>query len=50
MPHGDDLRLHAGAMPLNIGVGEACSILSALAWAIGIMLYRQLGPACRRCG
>jgi drug/metabolite transporter (DMT)-like permease len=25
------------------GIGEACSILSALAWAIGIMLYRQLG-------
>ena len=24
-------------------VGELCSILSALAWAIGIMLYRQLG-------
>jgi drug/metabolite transporter (DMT)-like permease len=25
------------------GVGEACSILSALCWAVGIMLYRQLG-------
>lgn len=24
-------------------LGEACSILSALAWAVGIMLYRQLG-------
>jgi uncharacterized membrane protein len=24
-------------------IGELCSILSALAWAIGIMLYRQLG-------
>lgn len=25
------------------GFGELCSILSALAWAVGIMLYRQLG-------
>ncbi|KFN43631.1 DMT family transporter [Arenimonas oryziterrae] len=25
------------------GLGELCSILSALAWAIGVMLYRQLG-------
>ena len=25
--------------------GELCSILSALAWAIGIMLYRQLGAS-----
>ena len=32
-------------MPVNIGVGEACAILSALAWAIGIMLYRQLGAS-----
>jgi drug/metabolite transporter (DMT)-like permease len=30
---------------LNFGLGEACSILSALAWAIGIMLYRQLGAS-----
>jgi drug/metabolite transporter (DMT)-like permease len=30
---------------LNLGLGEACSILSALAWAIGIMLYRQLGAS-----
>jgi drug/metabolite transporter (DMT)-like permease len=27
------------------GVGEACSILSALCWAVGIMLYRQLGAS-----
>jgi drug/metabolite transporter (DMT)-like permease len=26
-------------------VGELCSILSALAWAVGIMLYRQLGTS-----
>lgn len=25
------------------GFGELCSILSALAWAVGVMLYRQLG-------
>lgn len=25
------------------GFGEICSILSALAWAVGVMLYRQLG-------
>lgn len=25
------------------GFGEACSLLSALAWAVGVMLYRQLG-------
>lgn len=25
------------------GFGEACSLLSALAWAIGVILYRQLG-------
>ena len=30
---------------MNLGLGEACSILSALAWAIGIMLYRQLGAS-----
>jgi drug/metabolite transporter (DMT)-like permease len=28
-----------------LGVGEACAILSALAWAVGIMFYRQLGAA-----
>jgi len=28
---------------LGKGFGELCSILSALAWAIGVMLYRQLG-------
>jgi drug/metabolite transporter (DMT)-like permease len=27
------------------GIGELCSILSALAWAVGIMLYRQLGAS-----
>src|SRR5438128_1303015 len=42
MPHGDALR---GSRALNPGLGEACSILSALAWAIGIMLYRQLGAS-----
>ena len=26
-------------------IGELCSILSALAWAVGIMLYRQLGAS-----
>ena len=26
-------------------LGEACSILSALCWAVGIMLYRQLGAS-----
>lgn len=26
-------------------LGELCSILSALAWAVGIMLYRQLGAS-----
>jgi drug/metabolite transporter (DMT)-like permease len=25
------------------GIGEFCSLLSALAWAVGVMLYRQLG-------
>jgi drug/metabolite transporter (DMT)-like permease len=30
---------------VNPGLGEACSILSALAWAVGIMLYRQLGAS-----
>jgi len=30
---------------LKPGLGEACSILSALAWAVGIMLYRQLGAS-----
>jgi len=28
---------------LTSGFGEACALLSALAWAIGVMLYRQLG-------
>jgi drug/metabolite transporter (DMT)-like permease len=42
MPHGDALE---GRPALNLGLGEACSILSALAWAIGIMLYRQLGAS-----
>jgi drug/metabolite transporter (DMT)-like permease len=30
---------------MKAGLGEACSILSALAWAVGIMLYRQLGAS-----
>lgn len=30
---------------MSTGFGELCSILSALAWAIGIMLYRQLGAS-----
>ena len=30
-------------MPVSAGLGELCSILSALAWAIGLILYRQLG-------
>jgi drug/metabolite transporter (DMT)-like permease len=42
MPHGDALE---GNRALNLGLGEACSILSALAWAVGIMLYRQLGAS-----
>jgi drug/metabolite transporter (DMT)-like permease len=28
---------------VSSGFGELCSILSALAWAIGLMFYRQLG-------
>lgn len=28
---------------MSAGFGELCSILSALAWAIGLMFYRQLG-------
>ena len=28
---------------MSSGLGELCSILSALAWAIGLMFYRQLG-------
>ena len=28
---------------MTAGFGELCSILSALAWAIGLMFYRQLG-------
>jgi drug/metabolite transporter (DMT)-like permease len=45
MPHGEGLRTHSGARPVIIGVGEACAILSALAWAVGIMFYRHLGAA-----
>ena len=30
-------------MAVTAGFGELCSILSALAWAIGLMFYRQLG-------
>lgn len=30
-------------MLAGAGFGELCSILSALAWAIGLMFYRQLG-------
>jgi drug/metabolite transporter (DMT)-like permease len=30
-------------MAATPGFGELCSILSALAWAVGIILYRQLG-------
>ena len=30
-------------MAVTAGFGELCSILSALAWAIGVMFYRQLG-------
>lgn len=30
-------------MAATAGFGELCSILSALAWAIGLMFYRQLG-------
>jgi drug/metabolite transporter (DMT)-like permease len=30
-------------MSATPGFGELCSILSALAWAIGLMFYRQLG-------
>jgi drug/metabolite transporter (DMT)-like permease len=33
---------HDNAAMLH-GLGELCSLLSALAWAIGIVLYRQLG-------
>lgn len=33
-------RDNAAMLP---GLGELCSILSALAWAVGIILYRQLG-------
>ena len=32
-----------GNLALIHGFGELCSILSALAWAIGLMYYRQLG-------
>ena len=28
---------------MSTGFGELCSLLSALAWAIGLMFYRQLG-------
>lgn len=30
-------------MAATPGLGELCSILSALAWAVGLMFYRQLG-------
>lgn len=30
-------------MAVTAGFGELCSILSALAWAVGVMFYRQLG-------
>ena len=30
-------------MAATAGFGELCSILSALAWAVGLMFYRQLG-------
>lgn len=30
---------------MNLGLGELFSLLSALAWAIGVILYRQLGAA-----
>ena len=28
---------------MNFGLGELFSLLSALAWAVGVILYRQLG-------
>lgn len=28
---------------MTVGFGEACALASALAWAIGVILYRQLG-------
>jgi drug/metabolite transporter (DMT)-like permease len=40
MRHGDRTNGHAH---VSAGFGELCSILSALAWAIGLMFYRQLG-------
>jgi len=40
MRHADRTKGHAF---VNAGFGELCSILSALAWAIGLMFYRQLG-------
>jgi drug/metabolite transporter (DMT)-like permease len=40
MRHADRTTGHA---QVNAGFGELCSILSALAWAIGLMFYRQLG-------
>lgn len=30
---------------MNLGLGELFSLLSALAWAVGVILYRQLGAA-----
>jgi drug/metabolite transporter (DMT)-like permease len=36
-------RLGERGRRVVIGLGEICSLLSALAWAIGVMLYRQLG-------
>ena len=32
-------------MAVTAGFGELCSLLSALAWAIGLMVYRQLGAS-----
>jgi drug/metabolite transporter (DMT)-like permease len=40
MRHADRTK---GQARMNAGFGELCSILSALAWAIGLMFYRQLG-------
>ena len=32
-------------MAVTAGFGELCSLLSALAWAIGLIAYRQLGSS-----
>ena len=38
------MAVHDGrGWALTTGFGELCSLLSALAWAFGVMLYRQLG-------